>query len=414
MRPDGKPVLQWPGLGLACGLFMPKHTAGPCITRFLAIRFLTRVPVGLSSAPHSTAVHGASPVADCASFPRLLADIGGTNARFGWVDAPGAPVSRVQRLSVPGFAGPAQAAAAYLDSLARQLGAGYRAPRRAAFAVATAVAGDHIDFTNSHWAFSRAEVQAALRLDGLLMLNDFESLALSLPCLTPAQVRAHAGAMPLATDGAAAGGGAGVGGDVAKRTLAVVGPGTGLGVGAVVGTRQGWVALPGEGGHVTLAAADPLESALLACVRQQYAHVSAERLLSGIGLPLLHQSLGQVLGLSAGLPGAALTSAQIVDAAEAGNDAACGQTLDMFCALLGGFAGNVALTLGARGGLYIGGGIVPRFADRFFASAFRERFEAKGRFRDYLAAVPTALITDTLVALSGAALAIEQQVALGD
>lgn len=364
----------------------------------------------LPSDRHSTAAPGAAgaldTVADSASYPRLLADIGGTNARFGWVGAPGAPVSQVQRLSVPGFAGPAQAAAAYLDSLARQLGAHYRAPRRAAFAVATAVAGDQIDFTNSHWAFSRAEVQAALRLDGLLMLNDFESLALSLPCLTPDQVRAHGVAPPPTAAGVEAG--------AARRTLAVVGPGTGLGVGAVVGTRSGWVALPGEGGHATLAAADTLESALLACVRQQYAHVSAERLLSGIGLPLLHRSMGQVLGRATGQPGQALTSAEIVDAAEAGSDAACGQTLDMFCALLGGFAGNVALTLGARGGLYIGGGIVPRFADRFFASAFRERFEAKGRFRDYLAAIPTALITDTLVALSGAALAIEQQVALGD
>ena len=357
------------------------------------------------------------PAADSTSYPRLLADIGGTNARFGWVAAAGAPVSQVQRLSVPAFEGPAQAATVYLDGLARQLGAAYRAPRRAAFAVATAVAGDQIDFTNSHWAFSRAAVQAALRLDGLLILNDFESLALSLPGLTPAQVRRHAHSVPPVGVVAAPAGGAGGSGDFGtadRRTLAVVGPGTGLGVGAVVGTRHGWLALPGEGGHATLAAADPLESALLACVRQQYAHVSAERLLSGIGLPLLHQSLGQVLGLAAGRPGQALTAAQIVDEAEARRDAACGQTLDMFCALLGGFAGNVALTLGARGGLYIGGGIVPRFADRFFASAFRERFEAKGRFRDYLAAIPTALITDTLVALSGAALAIEQQVALGD
>ena len=125
-------------------------------------------------------------------------------------------------------------------------------------------------------------------------------------------------------------------------------------------------------------------------------------------MPLLPQRL--VLGA---LP-AARTTAQIVADGAVGNDALCSQPLDLFCALLGGFAGNVALTLGARGGVYIGGGIVPRFADRFFASAFRERFEAKGRFRDYLAAIPTALITDTLAALSGAALAIEQQVALGE
>jgi glucokinase len=325
-----------------------------------------------------------------------VADIGGSNARFGWVDAPGAPVAQVCSLPVPDFAGPAQAALAYLDGLARQPGAAYRAPRHAAFALATAVAGDRIAFTNSHWAFSQAELQAALGLDGLVTLNDFEALALSLPCLDAAQLRAHPGVPPLAA------------GSRAGAVLAVVGPGTGLGVGAVVSTLQGWMALPGEGGHATLAAGDDLESVLLACVRRQHAHVSAERLLSGMGLPLLHRSLGEVLGTTP----AALTTAQIVDQGQAGGDALCGQTLDLFCALLGGFAGNVALTLGARGGLYIGGGIVPRFADRFFASAFRARFEAKGRFQAYLAAIPTALITDTLAALGGAALAIEQQVAL--
>ena len=335
------------------------------------------------------------------SHPRLLADIGGTNARFGWINSPGAAVSQVRQLTVASFAGPSQAVAAYLADQAQVLGPAYRAPRQAAFAVATAVAGDQIAFTNSHWAFSSAAVQAALGLDGLLMLNDFEALALSLPCLGAAQLRVHGGALPRA------GGGFGPG------ALAVVGPGTGLGVGAVVRTGRGWIALPGEGGHATLAAADDLEAALLACVRRQYGHVSGERLLSGIGLPVLYQALAEVQGAQP----VARSAAQIVDAGvadtAAGGDALCSQTLDMFCALLGGFAGNVALTIGARGGLYIGGGIVPRFADRFFASAFRERFEAKGRFRDYLAAIPTALITDTLAALSGAALAIEQQVALG-
>ena len=331
------------------------------------------------------------------SYPRLVADIGGTNARFGWLAAPGSPVAQVHKLPVPDFAGPADAARSYLQGLQATLGAGYQAPRQAAFAVATAVAGDRVAFTNSHWDFSCAQVQAALGLQGLQMLNDFEALALSLPCLGDAQLRrlgpAPAWAIPTPEG----------------TVLAVVGPGTGLGVGAVVRTRGGWVALPGEGGHATLAPADDLESAVLAQVRRQFAHVSAERLLSGIGLPLLHQALAAVQG-AAPLP---LTSAQIVDAGNAGQDALCSQTLDLFCALLGGFAGNVALTLGARGGLFIGGGIAPRFADRFFASAFRERFEAKGRFRPYLAAIPTALITDTLAALSGAALAIEQQVAPG-
>jgi glucokinase len=103
----------------------------------------------------------------------------------------------------------------------------------------------------------------------------------------------------------------------------------------------------------------------------------------------------------------AATTEVIVATGVSGQDPLSAATLDLFCALLGSFAGNVALTLGARGGLFIGGGIVPRFADRFFASEFRARFEAKGRFRDYLAAVPTALITDTQAALTGAALALD-------
>lgn len=328
-----------------------------------------------------------------AGYPRLVADIGGTNARFGWVAAPGAPVSQVHKLPVPDFAGPAEAAQAYLARLAAAPGGDARRPCHAAFAVATAVAGDRISFTNSHWDFSRSAVQAALGLHSLRMLNDFESLALSLPGLGAAQIRAHPG-VPHTAGGA----------------LAVVGPGTGLGVGAVVPDgRGGWVALPGEGGHATLAPADDLESALLAAVRSRFAHVSAERLLSGIGLPVLHQALAQVQGR----PATQLTAAEIVDNAGAGTDALCSQTLDVFCGLLGGFAGNVALTLGARGGVFIGGGIVPRFADRFFQSSFRQRFEAKGRFQPYLEAIPTALITDTLAALGGAALAIEQAVGRG-
>ena len=330
-------------------------------------------------------------------FPRLVADIGGTNARFGWLAQAGAAVEHVRQLPVQQFAGPAQAAQAYLADLAAQLAGQYHAPQHAAFAVATAVAGDRIAFTNCPWDFSRSQVQAELGLASLQMLNDFESLALSLPRLGAAQLRPHDASRPWSTDA------------TPGRVLAVVGPGTGLGVGAVVATRQGWVALPGEGGHATLSAGNDLESAVLACARQHYPHVSAERLLSGIGLPLLYQSVGQVAGVTT----AELGTAQIVEAGLSGADAVASQTIDVFCAMLGSFAGNVALTLGARGGVYIGGGIVPRFADRFFASAFRERFEAKGRFQAYLSAVPTALITDTLAALSGAALAIEQHVALG-
>lgn len=325
---------------------------------------------------------GASPPAR----PWLLADIGGTNARFGWLAQGSSEVTHVARLRGADHAGPAEAARAYLDKLAQQLGSAYSPPRAGAFAVATAVGGDQIAFTNSGWSFSRRQTQAGLGLDELLVLNDFEALALSLPRLSPAQLRPHA-ALPQA-----------------RGTLAVVGPGTGLGVAGLVQTPHGWAAVAGEGGHATLCAGDEFEIALLAAVRREHAHVSAERLLSGIGLPVLHRGVAAVMGL----PAEQLTAELVVERGLAGSDPACSRSLDAFCTLLGGFCGNVALTLGARGGLYIGGGIVPRLGERFFRSNFRERFEAKGRFQAYLQAVPTALITDTLAALTGAAQALEQ------
>lgn len=337
-------------------------------------------------------ITGSHPFAAASAGPRLVADIGGTHARYGWVTDSASGVQHVRTLAVQQYPRPADAAKAYLAEQAVLLGAGYRPPRRMAWAVATAVSGDAVSFLNSRWAFSCTELCAELALDRLVILNDFEALALALPHLQDSQLRRHpapAGGWP-ALSGAA---------------RAVIGPGTGLGVAGVAPCGPGrWLALSSEGGHATLAPGDDFESALLAAARRQHPHVSAERLLSGIGLPLLHAGVAAVLGQ----PGApALTSEQIVARGSDGSDALCRQTLDTFCALLGSFAGNVALTFGARGGLYIGGGIVPRIAELFFASRFRERFEAKGRLAGYLAQIPTALITDTLAALTGAAAALD-------
>jgi glucokinase len=348
----------------------------------------------------------------------LVADIGGTNARFGWcadtaVSATGtadtagtagaanaatAPVTHVATLACSDYDGPAAAARAYLAQLALQLGPAYQPPCAAAFAVATAVSGDEVAFTNSGWAFSRRNTQADLGLHELVVLNDFEALALSLPHLQPQQLRTVGSIGSLQ----------GVSPHLLSGVKAVVGPGTGLGVAAVVPTPAGWVAIPGEGGHASLASGNDLEAALLARVRQTYPHVSAERLLSGIGLPVLHQGLAQVLGqmLDAPLLARDIVNRGLAQGEQVAQDSLCSQTLDLFCALLGGFAGNVALTFGARGGLYIGGGIVPRLGSRFDASQFRARFEAKGRFEAYLQAIPTAVITDTLAALTGAASAL--------
>ncbi|MBK7059871.1 MAG: glucokinase [Rubrivivax sp.] len=337
----------------------------------------------------------ASPTGDDL-YPRLLADIGGTRARFAWQAQPGAEPSHPQTLAVADHSGLAQAAAAYLQGLSQHLGADYRAPRSAGLAVATAVTGDQVNFTNSHWSFSRLALCQSLGLARPAVVNDFEALALALPQLTPAQWRRHAQPAWPTTAHAATG-----------TVLAVLGPGTGLGVGAVLKTPVGWQAIAGEGGHATLAAGDALEAELIGIVRRQHPHVSAERLLSGTGLPLLHAALAEVNGWPQLEIGEALDAKTIVAQALADDRSAAAQTLDLFCAMLGSFAGDVVLTLGARGGLYIGGGVVPRFADRFFASAFRQRFQAKGRFHDYLAGVPSALITDTRAALNGAAIAID-------
>lgn len=315
--------------------------------------------------------------------PCLLADIGGTHARFGWLPGPGEHVAHVRRLAVADYPDVTAAARHYMEQLPAA-----DAPRAAAFAVATAVQGDRVSFTNSAWSFSICDVQDHLGLRTLRVINDFEALALSLPGLRPDQMRIECGP-PLAA--------------LTGGTLAVVGPGTGLGVAGLTRTPGGWWALPGEGGHATVSPMDDLESAVVADLQQRTGHVSAERVLSGIGLPTLHTALARVRGEPVDPRGAP----EIVEAAGRG-DPAAGRTLDLFCSLLGTFSGNVALILGARQGLFIGGGLIPRFADRFFASRFRERFEAKGRFSAYLREIPTPVLTDTLTALQGAAAALRQ------
>lgn len=351
----------------------------------------------MSPTPSAANASPALPTDVAATLPWLVADIGGTNARFGWIDDPADAaehrVREVRTLPVAGHATLAEAASAYLAGLAEAAqadGRDWRAPRKAALAVATPITGDVVSFTNSPWTFSRQALQSRLGLQALLVLNDFEALALSLPTLGAAQLRAHT-ELPRA-----------------EGTLAVVGPGTGLGVGAVTRTPSGWQALPGEGGHVTLAAANDFEAEILRLARREFEHVSAERFLSGTGLPTMHRCVAEALGQSLGTPSAELSPPEIIERGLSGQDAACSRTIDTFCAMLGGVAGNLALTLGARGGVFVGGGIVPRLGEHFYASEFRARFEAKGRFRSYLEGVPTALITDTLAALRGTALALVQ------
>ena len=332
---------------------------------------------------------GGAMIAQASTFPWLVADIGGTNARFGLVKAPGAAVEEVRSMRCADYPAPEAAASAYLADVGRRAGATPR-PRVAAIALASAVSGDIVRMTNSAWSVSAAAVRDALGAERVILLNDFEALALALPRLAPVDVQA-------------------IGGGLINHRLpmAVIGPGTGLGVAACVPTPEGgWVALPSEGGHVTLAAADDYEADVLRVVRREHAHVSAERLLSGLGLPLLYRAVAAVRGRA---HDAALGAPDITRLALAEADATCAETVDLFCAMLGGFAGNVALTLGARGGLLIAGGVAHTLRDLLPRSRFRERFEAKGRFRGYLAPIATGLIVAPHAALDGAAQGIASQ-----
>lgn len=317
---------------------------------------------------------------------RLLADIGGTRARFAWQAASGAPLSHVVKLTTADYPSLAEAATAYL----RQ-GPG-QPPLDAAIAIANPVTGDAVQMTNHPWSFSVAGLRAQLGLRRLRVLNDFTALALALPGL-PAQALRQVGG-GLAVPG---------------KAMALIGAGTGLGVsGLVPDGRGGWVPIEGEGGHVTLPAQTPREQALLAALARRFGHVSAERVLSGPGLLASHTALCEVDGVPVDttLHSAADLSARALQ----GGDPRALEALTLFSGLLGSVAGNLALTVGALGGVYIGGGIVPGWGDWFARSPFRVRFEAKGRFAGYLSTIPVWVIhAGVSPALLGAARALDAQ-----
>ncbi|HEX9174000.1 MAG TPA: glucokinase [Telluria sp.] len=304
----------------------------------------------------------------------MLADIGGTNARFA-LQAHDGQLQHIEVLPCAAHATLGDAMTAYLESAARQ-GAAVQSVRRAGIAIANPVEEDLVSMTNHHWSFSISQLRAERALDTLLVVNDFAALAMSLPYLEPSQRTRIGGGLELQ-----------------GRPIGLIGPGTGLGVSGVIPTGTDWIALAGEGGHVSFAPANREEFAILELMWDEYGHASAERLLSGKGLELIHRALS---GKEAG-------AAAITQAALDGSCLDARRTVDTFCAVLGSVAGNVALTLGATGGMYIGGGIVPRFGALFAQSAFRQRFEDKGRLGSYLERIPTYLITEQYPALRGMA-----------
>ncbi len=317
------------------------------------------------------------------STPRMIADIGGTNARFALLDGLRRHDEHV--LACADYPDLVSAAEHYLARVGALQGA--HRPREAAIAIASPVAGDQVTMTNHVWAFSAARTRAQLGLDRLLILNDFTALAMAV-CHLPAQELQQ------------------IGGErgLSGRPVAVLGPGTGLGVSGVLPVGERWQALQGEGGHVSLAVRTAREFAVLEQLQRSFNHVSAERVLSGPGLEQLYQALCAVDKTTP----EALTAPQITQRARLRTCQRCQETVAMFCALLGTLAGDVVLTLGALGGLYIGGGIVPALGRLFVDSDFRARFDDKGRFSQYLQPVPIFVIHSELPALLGLARAFDE------
>jgi glucokinase len=318
----------------------------------------------------------------------LVGDIGATNARFALLDAAGR-IAGIRVLACRDYASLAEAAEAYLDLVRRNRQEPPGAPARptaAAIAVAGPITGDQVTFTNHPWSFSQAALKSRLGLERLLIVNDFAAVAACAP---------HLGAKDLRWIG----GGATADNHVPKAMIGVLGPGTGLGVGGILPVDRRWVAITGEGGHVSLAPASDRESQVLEIMRQRFGHVSAERALSGPGLVNLYRILAEIDGAT---PEPYLPP-QVTEMATADGDPHCREALEMFAEMLGTEASDLALTLGAKGGLYIGGGIVPRLGPAFPAQRFRQRFEQKGRLFPYIADIPSFIICHPFPAFVGLA-----------
>ena len=302
------------------------------------------------------------------TLPRLLGDVGGTNARFGWQANAHSSIEHVLVLPCAAHETLEAAIRTYLELKSLPM------PRAGALGIANPITGDVIRMTNHHWSFSISEMQCSLGLQQLNVINDFTALALALPSIAKDNL--------VQVGGTAA---------QAYAPKALIGAGTGLGVSGLIPTdaNDHWVAIAGEGGHVTLAAQTESEYRVIELIRQRYGHVSAERVLSGQGLVDLYLALRQ---LQKQQPVDVAGAAEITAWALQDKDPLALQSIDMFAGFLGSVTGDLALTLGARGGVYLGGGIVPRWLGWFETSQFRERFEAKGRFKAYLKDIPVWVI----------------------
>lgn len=301
----------------------------------------------------------------------LIADIGGTHTRCAITSDRG-EIQNISSFKNSEFSDPVLLLETYLTGIRQQ-----HRPRRGILGVAAPIREEIARMINIDWCIAAGDVKERLGLKKLQLLNDFEVLASALPAFTRDDLLKIGRGEPEA-----------------DKPKVVLGPGTGLGVAALVPVDGGWRAVGGEGGHVSLAAADEREAEIILRIQKIYGHCSAERLISGPGLALLHELLHGT---------GAVPPEELGRLATAGDPEAQASLESLFL-FLGTIAANLALTMGAFGGVYIGGGIIPKHAERFASSGFRERFEAKGRYRDYLGSIPTYLITAEHPTLTGLAI----------
>lgn len=313
--------------------------------------------------------------------PRLIADIGRIYARFA-LELERDQFSHQASLRCADHPSLEHAISTYLESLHPIK------VEHAAIAIATPVDGDQVRMTNYHWQFSIEQTRQALGLDTLVVVNDFTALAMALPRLGAEAVRQVGGGQP-----------------VKSSVIGLLGAGTGLGVSGLIPSGEGWFSLGSEGGHTSFSPRDDHEITVLQHALQLFDHVSFERLVSGSGLELIYQALSKAKGL----PSTYLSATEITRQALDDKHPLCCSSLNVFCNMLGTAASNLAVTLGATGGVYIGGSIVPRLGAYFDQSGFRQRFEDKGRFRQYVENIPTYVITADNPTFMGVSAILENQ-----
>ncbi|MGC1301414.1 MAG: glucokinase [Caulobacteraceae bacterium] len=313
----------------------------------------------------------------------LVGDIGGTNARFALVElADGAALQSPRNYRSGDHVSLEAAIEAYLESLTPAL-----MPRAVCVAVAGPVTDGVAAFTNLPWKVSEVGLRAA-GFQRARVINDYEALAFGAPALTGADVHPIGDVPPPAPD----------------QTMVVMGAGTGFGASALCRRRDGALVTAGEGGHISFAPVDELEVEILRRLAMRFGRVSIERILSGPGLLNLYQALADIADSDA----PCATPAEVTAKALAGDDLAR-HAVERFCAIFGSVAGDFALAYGAKGGVYLAGGIAPQLADALDAGDFRKAFEAKGRLQPYLASIPTYVVTHPYLALIGAARALQAQ-----